>query len=349
MREIIVHEPGGPEVFQVEQAPMVGPNEGEMCIQMTYSGINYTSVEKRRGNYHGVVMDWSPPYQAGLEGVGTITEINGRLEGWSTGERVGMIKFQGGTWSDQATADFSEAIHGTNCFFNPQSAELVFKIPDGISDKKAAAIPVSFLTAYGILKPIGEIEPSDTVLVHSAAGGVGNAATQIATWSNATVIGIASNEDKIAFATRMGADHTINYATNSITTEIDDICDDTVGIDIALESIGGRTFKQTLAVMNESGSIITYGVSSGTPGIVTTPDLIFSGVSIHGFHLLLALLNEKTRTSIMDGITTMFEMVERDTYHVEIDEVFDMTDVSSAHEYLESRNSIGNIVMAINP
>ena len=319
MRAIEVSEYGDSEVLQVvdREAPRAG--EGDLEIAVGAAGVNFADIEQRRGNYPGGPR---PPFVPGLEVAGTVLEAPDDAE-FDAGDRVAALTSSGG-YAERAIAP----------------VETTIPVPDSLSLREAAAIPVQGLTAHNTLFEWGGLEAGERVLVHAAAGGVGSLAVQLAALTGAEVFATASTEDKRDLARELGADHAIDY-TDVDVAEVIDECTDGEGVDLVLDGVGGDAFAASLEALAPAGRIVSFGMASGSIPTVATPRLFFSNQSVIGYHLTNALetVPERVHAAVPDLLAAL------ESCEIVVGETVDLGEAGRAHEALESRETIGKVVL----
>ena len=191
MKAIRIHETGGPEVMHLEEIETPTPKAGEILIKVAAAGVNYADLAQRAGAY---LTRTRTPTTLGIEIAGNVAALGTGVNSPVEGTRVAA--FCEGGYAEYAISQ----------------ANMVIPIPQGIDFVHAAALPLQGITAYQLLHESARIQPGESVLVHAAAGGVGTLAIQLAKLMGAgTVIGTASNAEKLDLIRRLGADVAINY------------------------------------------------------------------------------------------------------------------------------------------
>ena len=192
-----------------------------------------------------------------------------------------------------------------------------------------------------MLVTMGNIQQGTTVLIHSAAGGVGSAAVQLAKAYGATVIATVGHDDKKHLAKWAGADHVINYNATNFEDEVDKVTHYR-GIDIALECRGGDIFTRTFDSLAAFGKMIVYGLSSGIQGTVSTTDLIFRSRTVMGFHLMSILMNDNL---VEKGLNAINTLLCEDKIHPIVGQAFALKDAFLAHKAMESHRTLGKVIL----
>lgn len=320
MQAAQVTEYGDRDVLELVETDVPEPGDGQVRIEVKAAGINFADVMQRRGHYHGGP---DTPYIPGLEVAGVI-DATGAGVGREVGERVVAMVDTGG-YAEYAIAD----------------AAGLLTIPDGLAFEEAAGFPVQFLTAQNCLHEWGGLEEGESVLIHAAAGGVGTAAVQLAREAGAEIFGTASTAEKLELAESLGCDHPINYEQEDFVAVIDERTDH--GVDLVLDGVGGETTRQSLDALSYFGRLVVYGAASGEPGRLRTDHLLFGNYRVIGYHLGRALQLKPMK--VMSAVPKLAEMLEDGKLAVQFDRAFDLADVAAAHEYVESRQSMGKVVI----
>ena len=222
MKAVLFDQLGGPEVLQLGDAPDPEVRRGKVLIKNHAIGINFADTLFRQGQY---AMQPKLPDIPGLEAAGVVEAVGDGVEGIKPGDRVTSI-------SMKTYAEYSLA-----------SAGQVMALPDSVSFEQGAAFPIQVLTAYHMLFTSHNLTADQSVIVHSAAGGVGLAAVQIAKAAGARVIGTVSTDEKAALAKEYGADEVINYATQDFAEETLKLTDGK-GVDLVLDAVGKPTLGE---------------------------------------------------------------------------------------------------------
>lgn len=311
---------GDSDALETDEIDRPEPGSGQVLLDVRAAGINFADIMQRRGEYPGGPQ---PPFTPGMEAAGII-EKSGEGVDLDEGDRVVGMLGQGG-YAEYAIGD-------------PQA---LFSIPDGMSFEEAAGFPVQFITAHNCLFEWGGLEGDERVLIHAAAGGVGTAAVQLASRAGAEVFGTASTSEKLDLASELGCDHPINYTEADFAEEIEGITDE--GPDLVLDGVGGDSFEKSLDALAPFGRIVTYGVASGEPGQVETPEVFFGNASIIGYHLGQA--SQQASERVFSAVSDLTEGFASGELEVIVGETFDLEDAAEAHRFIENRESSGKVVL----
>lgn len=205
-------------------------------------------------------------------------------------------------------------------------------IPDAMSFTDAAACPLVFLTAYTMLQKAA-LKPGETVLMHAAGSGVTTAGIQIAKLLGATVITTAGSDEKLAKAKALGADYTINYKTQNFVEETKTIAGRD-GVDLVFDHIGPDTFAGNMKVLRWGGRIVMCGSTTGGEVALNLRAVFFKRISIIG----------STMGPKSDQLT-VWKLLSQGRLKPVVDRVFPVRRVAEAHEYIESRQAFGKVVL----
>ena len=336
MRQVWITKKGGPEVLQVREAPDPEPKAGEVRIRVAAAGINFADVLARMGLYPDAPK---LPAVVGYEVAGTVDRVGAGVEGIREGDRVGSATRFGG---------YSELV----CVSDADA----YPLPEGLSFEKAAAIPVNYLTAWIMLVWLGCVREGDRVLVHAAAGGVGQAALQICRWKGAEVIGTAS-ASKHARLRELGVAHCIDYRTQDFLAEVKRITGGR-GVDVALDAVGGDSFRRSYRALAPLGRLYVFGASALAPGkkmsIVSAArglwamptfrpiPLMNANKGVHGVNLGHLWDQTELLGRMMREIVAL---VADRTFDPVVDRTFPFAQAGDAHAYIQDHKNFGKVLL----
>ena len=335
MRQVCITKRGGPEVLEVREAPDPTAGPGQIRIRVKAAGLNFAEVMARIGLYPDAPK---PPCVLGYEVAGEVDQV-GDGASFKVGDRVIALTRFGGH-SDVVVVPSVQAA----------------KIPETLGWEKAAALPVQYLTAWIMLIHLGNIRPGEKVLVHSAAGGVGQAALQICRWKGAEVFGTAS-ASKHARLKELGVAHCIDYTSVDFEPEVMRLTNGK-GVDIVLDAVGGKSFARSYRVLAPLGRLFCFGGSAFAPGQGLNPlalmkaffgmpkfkpfDMMTSNKGVFGVNL--GHLWEKG-AEIQMMLSAILEKVADGTFDPVIDSVFPFSEAGKAHERMKGRQAFGKILL----
>lgn len=336
MRQVWIPRAGAPEVLEVREAPDPEPGADEVRIKVAAAGVNFADIMARMGLY----PDAPPmPCVVGYEVSGVIDRVGPGVTNVSSGQRVLALTRFGGY---------------TDTLVVP--ANQVTVLADNVTDEAAAAVPVTYLTAWLMLVKLGNVAEGDTVLVHSAGGGVGLAALQICRWKGATVIGTASpgKHERLKAA---GVAHCIDYRTQDFAVEVQRITSGR-GVDIAIDAVGGTSFAKSYASLNDMGRLFMFGASSIATGptrsiisaiktLASMPKfkpipLMDKNRGVHGVNLGHLWHRTDDLTAMLVQIVAQVEAGE---FEPVVDATFPFDRAHEAHAYIQARKNFGKVLL----
>lgn len=340
MRQVWIPHAGPPEVLQVREAPLPEPGPGQVRIAVQAIGVNFADVMGRAGLYPDAPRG---AYVPGYEVAGTIDALGDGVTDPPIGApAIALTRFGG----------YSEAL----CV----PAEQVLMLPAALSVEQGAGLLVAGLTADIALVELARVRAGDQVLIQAAAGGVGLMAVAIARLHGATVYGTAS-ACKHDFLRAHGLTYPIDYRTLDFAREIRRLTGGR-GVDIALDSIGGRSWRKSYGVLAPFGRLVIHGVASLLPGArrslpallrfaAGTPWLAFHPVALANGNRGVLGLNLGRLWDRPQLLRTSADRVLRwaasGDLHVHVDRVFALEEAAQAHRYLQERRSIGKVILRV--
>lgn len=320
--------------MQVRSADDPVARDGEVVVDVKSSGINFADIAARMGIYPAAPK---PPFIPGLEAAGVVRRSNGGE--FSPGDRVvGFRMF--GAQSD--TVAFEK--------------DYLFRIPDEMSFEEAAALPLNYLSAYHALLNLANLKSGEVVLIHSAAGGVGTAACQLALHQRATVVAVAGGREKSGYLRELGIERTIDRRRVDFAAEI--VKDFPGGVDVILDPVGGKTFKKNIKLLARGGRIVAYGVadmmSYGKANILTllksvitfpkikVVDMMRCNFGVLGFDL--AGMDGK-KDLLIDTFKNVLADYIGGVVKPRVTRIYRPEEVAEAHRYLQSGKSFGKLII----
>ncbi|WP_277039510.1 quinone oxidoreductase family protein [Caballeronia mineralivorans] len=318
MKQILVGRTGGPEVLEIVSAPSPSPGRGEVLVDVEAAGINYVDVYQRNG-----AVDYQPvPFVPGYEGVGTVRQAGPGVASLAIGTRVAWINVLG-SYAQQLVLPSDRAIRIPSTFTTDEG--LLFQ---GV-------------TAQYLLAEYHQIKPGDFVLVHAAAGGVGQFLVQWLKRLGAVLIGTASTEAKLQTIRSLGADHAVNYSDGNFLDAVFEITKGR-GVDVAFDAVGATTFSSTVKALAPRGTAIAYGQASGVAPDVQIYPLILKGARVAGGSLFTYIQDpaemQQRAAELICGIEEGWLSALPTTQ-------FPLHDASSAHRAIESRSTQGKLAL----
>lgn len=325
MQCIVAQQAGGPEVLQFEERETPSLQPQQVLISVKAIGINRADSLQRQGKY-------PPPAGEsdviGLEVSGEIIALGEQVDQTWLGKRVAAL-VAGGGYANVAVAD-------VGC---------LYELPDSFSFEQGAGLLETFTTAYQTLCQIGEINAKSTVLIHAGASGVGTSAIQLAKQRGATVICTVGSDAKADFCLTLGADHAINYKKQDFAKVIRS--DLALKVDVVLDCVGGDYINRDISVMGMDGKIVSIAMMGGRfSEPLDLAKLLAKRITLRGSTLRNQSLAHKT--ALIHGLTQEFSPAfASQKIAPVIDQVLPWKQVQKAHQYLESNQSQGKIILKV--
>jgi NADPH:quinone reductase len=320
MKAIQFKEVGGPDVMQLAEVPKPEVRPGMIRMRVHAAGINFADTFFRQGNY---LIKPKLPDTPGMEAAGVIDEVGPGVEGLKPGTRIAAVGLK-------AYAEYA--------LFH---ANQVIPLPDFISFEQGAAFPIQTLTAWFMIHTSHHMTPGQTVLVHSAAGGVGIVAMQIAKAAGARVIGTVSSNSKVDIVKEYGADEVINYETHDFAEEAKRLTGGK-GVDLILDAVGKPTFEKGIGCLAPFGHTILYGRAGGPPDKLDVFKLFEKSLKVSGFVMYTASANPDL---MRKGIEHSFNLIREGKLKILIGKTYPLAEAPAAHRFIESRGSVGKLVL----
>ncbi|CAN5171165.1 hypothetical protein BH10PSE7_BH10PSE7_10940 [soil metagenome] len=322
-RAVVIERYGGPEVLQLKDIALPPPHADEIQIRHTFIGVNYIDVYCRTGYFDLV----TPPGVPGMEAVGIIEEIGAAVEGFSAGERVA----------------YACPPVGAYCERRNMRPDLLVRLSDDIPDDIAAAGMLKGITASFLLHDVHAVRPGQTVIVHAAAGGVGQLLVQWAKALGATVIATVSTDDKARIVERLGAHHIVVYSRENFAEATMRITGGR-GADAVYDAVGKDTFSQSLAALAIRGHLVSFGQASGPVGNWDIGRFASKSVTISRPNYAHYT---DTPEKLGPHVTRFFTALRNGTLKVEAPARYALSQAGDAHRDLESRRTTGALVLTV--
>jgi len=338
MRQIWISKAGPPEVLQVKEAPDPEPGPGQARIRVEASGVNFADIMGRLGLYPDLPRI---PVVPGYEVAGRVDAVGAGVEASWIGRDVFASTHFGG-YADVVCAPLAQ----------------VFSRPPNMTAEEGAAIPVNCLTAWQLIVVMGGLKAGETVLVHSAGGGVGVAATQIAKHIGATVIGTASAA-KHAELRALGVDHLIDYRTEDFEKRAREITGGR-GVELILDAVGGDSLKKGYRLLAPTGRLGIFGASSAATNkaagylgmasmLANTPWLQFNPLSLMNANKGVFGVNLGHMWGEFDRMRRWMDEVmdlwASGVIKPKIARTFAFDEAPAAHHFIQDRKNIGKVLL----
>ena len=318
---IRIHSFGGPEVMQWEPVDLPAPGPGEALVRQTAIGLNFIDIYERTGLYPGAL-----PMGLGREAAGVVEAVGSGTKSLKPGDRVAYASGQPGAYADQRLLP----------------ADRLVKIPDGVSDRLAAAAMLKGMTAQFLLRRTFRVKAGSVAVVHAAAGGVGLIATQWARHLGATVIGVVGSEAKAAVAREHGCHEVLILGRDDLPARIRALTKGQ-GADVVYDSVGKDTFLPSLDSLRPLGMMVTYGNASGPVPPFQPLELAKRGSLFLTRPTLFHYIAR--RQDLERAARELFAVIGSGAVRIEVGQTYALRDVAQAHRELEGRRTVGSTVL----
>jgi NADPH2:quinone reductase len=318
---IVVSRYGGPEVLKWQTVRVPPPGADEVRIRHTAIGVNFIDVYCRTGYMPLLPLPGTP----GMEGVGVVVAIGSGVRDFGVGDRVGYACPPVGAYAQMRT----------------MRADLLVRLPDDLDDRTAAALLLKGMTAEFLLHRVHRVGEGDLVLVHAAAGGVGQLLCQWARALGATVIGTVGSEEKARVARSVGCHHPIVYTRDDFVARVREITGGR-GADVVYDAVGRDTFSRSFEALATNGHLISYGQASGHVEPIDIASYASKSATVSRPNFATYTDTPEKVGRIADNL---FRTLRSGTIRVAPPTLFALADAGRAHQLLESRQSVGSIVL----
>ncbi len=330
MRAVVITKHGGPSVLEVQEQADPELSAGEVRIDVAAAGVNFADVMARMGLYPDAPKT---PCVVGYEVAGTVLELGEGVEGFAPGQRV-FASTQFGGYASQVVVPATDIV----------------ALPDYLSFEQGAAIPVNYGTAWAALIGYGSLQPGERVLVHSAGGGVGIAATQIAKRAGAEVYGTAS-PGKHDRCRELGVDHVLDYTKPGWERGLPQF-------DVILDAVGGKSFRTGYDLLRPGGRLVAFGASALVTGqrrnlvsalrtVIRMPRFnmikqMSESKAVIGLNMLSLW---KDRGTLQPWIGPLREMLDDGTVKPVVAGAFSFDEAGAAQTMITERRNVGKVVL----
>lgn len=320
MRAIQVHQFGGADQLAYDDVSIPEPGPGELRVKVQAIGLNFVEIYQRKGLYPGKL-----PFIPGAEFSGTVDAVGQGVMGFQVGDSVATANGRGG-YGEYAIAPAAKTI----------------AVPDHISLEIAAALMLQGITAHYLACSTYPIQAGNTVLIHAAAGGVGQLLVQIAKIRGARVIATVSTEEKARIAKECGADEVILYSRDDF-EQITRNLTDGKGVEVVYDGVGKATFTKGLNCLKPRGYMVLFGQASGVvepvdPQVLNQKGSLFLTRPTIAHYTL-------SREEVTWRTSDLFHWIDAKQLKVKIDRTFPLKDVAEAQTYMENRLTKGKVLL----
>lgn len=316
-----IYETGGPEVLKYEQVEIGQPAAGEAKIRHEAIGLNFIDTYFRTGLYKAPQL----PFIPGQEGAGTVIAVGEGVTNVKVGDRVAYTGALGSYADERLIA-----------------ADRLVNIPDNMDMRLAGSMMLKGMTAYYLINLTYKVQKGDTILIHAAAGGVGQIAGQWAKHLGATVIGTAGSQEKIDLALSLGYDHVINYRQDNFVEKVKEITGGK-GLPVVYDSVGKDTFPASLDVLQPRGLFVSYGNASGPVppfemALLSQRGSLYATRPTLGYYIA-------SREELERAARALFDVVASGAVKINVNQTYALREAEQAHRDLEGRKTTGTTVL----
>ncbi|MDR2212288.1 MAG: quinone oxidoreductase [Pseudomonadales bacterium] len=320
-RAILISHNGGPEVLQMTEQDSRKPRADEVRVRVLASGVNFVDIYQRTGLYQAPL-----PYVPGGEMCGVVEALGKNVSEFSVGELV------------------ASATAGSGCYAEVVNvaADRLVKVPRGLEPRTVAGMMLKGLTAHYLLRQVYRVGAEDTILIHAAAGGVGQIMVQWAKALGATVIGTVGSAGKAKLARALGCDLVIDYSRQDFVKAVKKFTQGE-GVPVVYDSVGAATFPASLDCLQRFGLFVSFGNASG-PVPPFSPALLAQKGSL--FMTRPTLFDfVRTPAQLRAAASELFKVVKQGKVRVTVSEAYPLADAARAQADLEARRTTGSIVL----
>ncbi|MFT3728565.1 MAG: quinone oxidoreductase [Terricaulis sp.] len=321
MKAVRIEAHGGPEVIRVEDVPMPYPGPGEIRVKNAAIGINFIDTYHRTGLYK-----ISLPSGLGQEGAGVVDAVGDGVGAFKVGDRVGYCSGPIGAYSEQHVIRADRAV----------------RLPESISYDIAAASMLKGMTARYLLRKTFRVERGNAIVIHAAAGGVGQILVQWGVYIGADVIATVGHEAKVEIATSLGAQHVLVTGRDDVAKRVREITGG-LGAHVVYDGVGKDTFETSLDCLRPLGMMVIFGNASGAvppfnPLMLSQKGSLFLTRPTLGHYIA-------TRAMLDETAADLFAVIESGGVKIAPPTQYKLADAAQAHRDLEARRTTGSLVL----
>lgn len=323
MKAVVITNPGGPEVLQLQEVEDPQIKDDEVLIKVEATALNRADTLQRKGSY-------PPPPGAspfpGLECSGIIEQVGKNVTRWKIGDQVCAL-LAGGGYAEKVAVPAGQ----------------VLAVPPGISVKDAAALPEVACTVWSTVFMMSRLSAGETFLVHGGSSGIGTFAIQIAKYYGAKVFVTAGADEKLAFCKDLGADVCINYKTEDFVAWVKE---ETTGkgVDVILDNMGAGYLKRNLDSLNFDGRLFIIGLQGGATAEINLASLLARRITVQGAGLRNRTPENKA-VIVKEVEKNVWPAIIADKVKPIVYKYFPLSEAAEAHRLMESSKHIGKILL----
>ena len=319
VRSVMVERAGGPEVLVLGERPDPVPGPRQLLVETRAAGVNFIEVYQREGVY-----PVEHPFTPGSEGMGVVTAVGSEVEHFALGDRI---------TTSQGIRTYAEAFL--------VDADKALRVPTGVADEVAAALPLQGLTAHYLVRSTYPVQEGDVAVITAGAGGVGGLVVQLLKSLGATVVALVGSEDKAETARALGADLAL-VGYEGFAERVRELTGGR-GADVVYDSVGKDTFEESLRALRRRGVLVLFGGSSGQ-----VPPFDLQRLNQHGsLYVTRPTLNDYLQDEQERNWRAgeLFDAVLDGSLRIRVAGTFPLAQARRAHEVLQSRSAQGKLVL----
>lgn len=322
MKAVVITEPGGPEVLQLQERPTPEIAADEILIKVAAAGVNRPDIFQRKGNYPA--PEGAPQDIPGLEVAGIVEKIGPEVKGWQTGDRVCAL-VTGGGYAEYV------AVYAGQCL----------PAPPNLSLTDAASLPETVFTVWSNVFQRGQLKAGEKLLVHGGTSGIGVTAIQLAKAQGAIVYTTSGSDEKCQACLDLGADIAINYKSQDFEEELK-----SAGADVILDMIGGDYFNKNIAILQPEGRLVHINAMKGPKVELNIIKVMQKRLSITGS--TLRARDKHFKAALAEDINRdVWPLIAKGKFKPVIFRTFALEEAIKAHELMESNEHVGKIVLEV--
>ena len=323
MHAITIDEPGGPEQLIWSEVPDPVPAEGEVLVEVVASAVNRADILQRMGRY-------VPPPGAsawpGLECSGRIVGLGVGVDGWTIGDEVCAL-LAGGGYAELVAVPVGQ----------------ILPVPTGVDLVTSAALPEVVCTVWSNVFMVGGLRPSETILVHGGASGIGTMAIQLAHHTGARVVCTAGSSVKLGRCRELGADVLINYKDEDF---VEVMARERLAADVVLDNMGAKYLAGNVEVLARNGRLVTIGTQGGSKAELDLGALLRKCGALIATSLRGRPLAEKS--AIVQSVREhVWPLIESSLVHPVVDRLMPITAAGDAHRVVEAGEHVGKVLLQV--
>ena len=329
MKAVTLNEFGGPEQLKIEEIPTPEPADRQVLVKVNAFGVNRAEVAARVGKYP---IPKELPIRLGFEAAGVVEKTGPGVTGYAPGDRVSVIP-RGGEFP----------WHGTYAEYCLVPENGLVRTPENLSDIESAAVWMAYLTVWSGVVRLAQAKPGETLLVTAASSSLGAPAFQVARREGMRSIALTRSTHKVEQIKQLGADYVIDTSTEDIVERVKDITNGK-GADIAFDCVAGPGIANIIKSLGFGARIVLYGTLDSRPMEIKPMALMVKEMSMYAHMIFHAMEDLELRRQ---GAEYVSQGIRDEAFKPVIAKTFEFNDIAKAHEYMQSNQQVGKIVVTV--